>query len=132
MRGAEAAEKSGAIECSALSRRQWNALRTQGLFSLSPLRFSSFSVTKWLAFGHPGLFLLRSPGRSLLSFSGDGVAEGANATDFDFDAVAVFHVGGGALGAHPDYVAGDQGQAACHADEVIDHAEDHVVGGEFD
>ena len=52
--------------------------------------------------------------------------------DFDLAHIAVLHVGGGALGAHPDHVAGIQRQVMRHRHQEIHHAEEHVVGAELD
>src|SRR5579872_4407667 len=49
------------------------------------------------------------------------IAQRADTADLDLADVAVFHVGGGALGSHPKHVARIQCQVARHGHQEIDH-----------
>src|SRR5580692_7560795 len=64
-------------------------------------------------------------------FEHDRVRELADAGDLDLAGLARPHVLGHAVGAHPDHVAGMDGDVFGHPlDEILD-AEDHVAGGEI-
>src|ERR1700733_14442423 len=60
------------------------------------------------------------------------IAQCADAADLDLADIAVLHVLGGALGAHPQHVAGIQRQVLRHRHQEVDHAEYHMVGLERD
>src|SRR5215472_136486 len=69
---------------------------------------------------------------SMSALPHDWVAQRADAADLDLADIAVLHVLGSALGAHPQHVAGIQRQIARHRYQEVDHAEHHVIGREHD
>src|SRR5216683_3840924 len=65
---------------------------------------------------------------SLIGCGDEGVAQRADAGDLDFDRIARLQIWRGAVGPHPDDVAGIEREIAGHRRNVGRHAEQHVVG----
>src|SRR5215510_7431217 len=64
-----------------------------------------------------------------LAFSHHGVAQHAGVRDLALHEVAVLHVLGGAVGAHPQHIARMEGEVLTHAADELAHPEDRILDG---